>query len=152
MERFVVERCIKPKNFGDAKKTELHHFSDASEVGYGAVMYIHQINQEGKIHCSFGISKSRLAPMKPITMPRLELSAATVAVNLDKMMRRELDIQINHSMFWTNSTAVLKYIKNENKHFQVFVANRLAVTHDGTQQIQWSYIESSSDPGDDTPR
>ena len=72
--------------------------------------------------------------MKPITMPRLELSAATVAVKLDKMMQRELDIQINHSMFWTDSTAVLKYIKNENKHFQVLVANRLAVIHDGTQQ------------------
>ena len=99
LERFGVKRCIKPESFGDAKKTEFHHFSNASEVGYGAVTYIHQINQEGKIHCSFGISKSRLAHMKPITMPKLELFAATVAVNLDKMMRRELDIQINHSMF-----------------------------------------------------
>ena len=73
-------------------------------------------------------------------------------MNLIKMMRRGLDIQINHSMFWTDSTAVLKYIKNENKDFQVFVANRLAVIHDGTQQTQWSYIESSSNPGDDTSR
>ncbi len=152
MEKFSIERCIKPKNFGDVKTTELHHFSDASEVGYGAVTYIRQVNQDGKIHCSFGISKSRLAPMKPITMPRLELSAAAVAVKLDKMMRRELDIRIDRSMFWTDSTAVLKYIKNENKRFQVFVANRLAVIYDGTQPTQWSYIESSGNPADDTSR
>ena len=66
LERFGVERCIKPENFGDAKKTELHHFSDASKAGYGEVTYIRQISQEGKIHCSSGISKSRLAPMKPL--------------------------------------------------------------------------------------
>ena len=126
LEHFGAKRCIKSENFGNAKKTELHHFSDDSEVGYSAVTYIRQINQEGKIYCSFGIRKSRLAPMTPITMPRLQPSATTAAVNLDKMMQRELDIQINHSMFCTDSTAVLKYIENENKHFQVFVANRLA--------------------------
>ena len=85
-------------------------------------------------------------------MQRFELSAAVVAVNLDKMMQRELDIQVNHSMFWTDSAAVLKYIKNENKRFQVFVANRPAFIHDGTQQTQWSNIESSSKRGDDTSR
>ena len=46
LEHFGVERCIKPENLGDAKKIELHHFSDSSEVGYGAVTYIRQINQE----------------------------------------------------------------------------------------------------------
>ena len=55
-------------------------------------------------------------------------------------------------MFWTDSTAVLKYIKNENKLFHVFVANRLAVIQDVTQQTQWSCIKSSSNPGDDTSR
>ena len=68
------------------------------------------------------------------------------------MTQRELDIQINHSMFWTDSTAVSKYIKNENKRLHIIVANRLAVIHDGTQQTQWSYMESSSNPGDDTSR
>ena len=62
-----------------------------------------------------------------MTIARLELPAATVAVKLDKMVRRELDIPIDRSYFWTDSTSVLKYIKNENKRFKTFVANRLAV-------------------------
>ena len=87
-----VQRCFKPENFGEVKTVELDHFSDASEDGFGAVSYVRTVNHESKIHCSFGIGKSRLAPLKPMTIPRLELSAATVAVKLDRMLKRELEI------------------------------------------------------------
>ena len=152
IEQFSIKRCIKPENFGDVTHTELHHFSDASEVGYGAVTYLKSVNNEGNIHCSFILGKSRLTPIKPVTIPRLELTAATVAVKLDKMVRRELDIPIDRSYFWTDSTSVLKYIKNENKRFQTFVANRLAVIHDGTNPNQWFYIDTVMNPADDASR
>ena len=141
IEQFSIERSIKPANF-----------SDASEVGYGAVTYLRSMNKEGNIHCSFILGKSRLTPIKPVTIPRLELTAATVAVKLDKMVRRELDISIDKSYFWTDSTSVLKYIKNENKRFQTFVANRLAVIHDGTNPDQWFYIDKVLNPADDASR
>ena len=142
IEQFSIERCIKPENFGDVTHTELHHFSDASEVGYGAVTYLKSVNNEGNIHCSFILGKSRLTPIKPVTIPKLELTAATVAMKLDKMVRRELDIPSDRSYFWTDSTSVLKYIKNENKRFQTFVANMLAVIHDSTNPNQWFYIDT----------
>ena len=65
------------------------------------------------------------------------------------MLRRELDIPIDRSCFWTDSTSVLKYIKNENKRFHTFIANRLAITHDGTNPYQLFYIDSVLNPADD---
>ena len=147
-----VQRCFKPENFGEVKTVELHHFSDASEDGFGAVSYVRTINHEGKIHCSFAIGKSRLAPLKPMTIPRLELSAATVAVKLDRMLKRELEIRVDRSVFWTDSTAVIKYINNENKRFQTFVANRIAVIKDGSDPSQWHYVQTKMNPADDASR
>eukprot|EP00794_Sanderia_malayensis_P021143 gene21143-biopygen14691 len=110
--KLAVPRCFQPENFGEVKRVELHHFCDASENGYGA-SYVRTISREGEINCSFAIGKSRLAPLKPMTIPRLELSAATVAVKLDRMLKRELEICVEKSVFWTDSTAVIKYINNE---------------------------------------
>ena len=152
LQKFSVDRCFKPEAFGEPNMTELHHFSDASEAGYGAVSYIRMTNNKGEVHCAFVAGKSRLAPLKFMTIPRLELSAATVAVKLDQMIRKELDCEINKSFFWTDSQAVLRYIYNENRRFQTFVANRLAIIHDGSDPEQWRYIDTTSNPADDASR
>ena len=152
LAKLKVPRCFKPEDFGEVATVELHHFSDASEDGFGAVSYLRTVNYEGRIQCSFAIGKSRLAPLKPMTIPRLELSAATVAVKLDRMLRRELEIQVARSVFWTDSTAVIKYISNENRRFQTFVANRIAVIRDGSDPSQWNYVQTKMNPADDASR
>ena len=98
---------MKPESFGEIIDAQLHHYSNVLQNGYGAVSHIRMESDSGRIHCSLLIAKSKLAPVKPITIPRLELSAAAVAVRLDSMIRRELDIKINKSFFRTDSTAVL---------------------------------------------
>ena len=152
LQEFSVDRCLKPETFGEPSKKELHHFSDASEGGYGAVSYIRMTNSKSKVHCAFVTGKSRLSPLKYMTIPRLELSSATVAVKLDQMIRKELDYKINRSFFWTDGQAVLRYIYNENRRFQTFVANRLAIIHDGSDSEQWRYIDTASNPADDASR
>lgn len=69
-------------NFGSTK-----YFAGASDTGYGTVTYILIKNDKGDKHCSFLMAKSRVAPLKQITIPRMELTAAVVAVKIDKMMR-----------------------------------------------------------------
>ena len=91
-----------PEGFSEGA-AELHHFSDASSVGYGDCMFIRVINQMGRIHVALLLSKGRLAPLKQMTIPRLELCAAAEAVKLDNLARRELDIPIGRSTFWTDS-------------------------------------------------
>ena len=140
LEEIVIDRCFVPAEFGEIATRELHHFSDASQVAYGAVSYLRTVSKEGDIHCSFLIGKSRLAPLKATTIPRLELSAA------------ELDMKIERSVFWTDSTCVLKYIQNESRRFQTFVANRISKIHDTSKASQWNYVNTNLNPANDASR
>ena len=135
----------------ETKSTQLH-FSDASQQGCGAVSYIRVEDVSGNVKCSFLMGKSRLAPIKPVTIPRLELSAAVVSTKLDKMSRNELNLPVDQSFFWTDSTCVLRYIENTNKRFQTFVANRIATIHDTSTPTQWNYVDTHSNPADDASR
>ncbi|XP_038072937.1 uncharacterized protein LOC119741257 [Patiria miniata] len=65
------------------------------------------------------------------------------------MVRRELDVSLEDSVFWTDSTIVLQYVKNEERRFLTFVANRVAVIHSGSSPSQWHHIESTLNPADD---
>ncbi|XP_028404804.1 uncharacterized protein LOC114527371 [Dendronephthya gigantea] len=152
IEKLYVPRCFKPSEFGKIVSSQLHQFADASERAYGAVSYLRLVNEHGDIHVSFVIGKARLAPLKVVTIPRLELSAAVVATRLDKMVRNEIDFSIDASVFWTDSTTVLGYILNEEKRFKTFVANRVAVIHETTIPSQWKYVSTQLNPADDASR
>ena len=130
LENMSIPRCVQKPDFGDVESTQLHLFSDASDVGYGVVAYLCFTNQDGAIHCSLLYSRARVAPLKKMTTPRLELTAATLAVRTDTKLRQELDIDIDSTYFWTDSMAVIRYIANKKTRFHTFVANRLAVIHE----------------------
>jgi len=142
-----VPRCYRPQSFRPVT-TELHHFSDASELGYGAVSYLRFTDKTGNIHCSIVVGKSRLAPLKTISIPRLELSAAVVAVRLNTMVREQLTLPIDKTFYWTDSTAVLQYIRNTNRRFKTYVANRLTVIHEGSNVAQWKHVGTNQNPAD----
>ena len=99
--------------------------------------YLQLVSHEDRIHCSFPFGKSRVAPLKAILVPRLELSAATVSVRQDKMLKEELEMPPNcESVFWSDSMSVLRYVKNESTRFHTFVANRVAVLREGSSPDQ----------------
>ena len=63
----------------------LHHFSNTSKEGYGQVLYLKLVDTENKIHCALVMGKSRVAPLKFVSIPRLELTAATLSVKISKL-------------------------------------------------------------------
>ena len=152
LNRFHVDRCVKPENFGLTRTARLHHFCDASESGYGTVSYLSLTNCNGNVHVSFVLAKARVAPVKQMSIPRLELAAATLAVKVDRMLQKELHMDLENSTFWTDSTSVLKYIYNETKRFHTYVANRIAVIHNLSQVHQWRYVNTRDNPADDASR
>jgi len=145
-----VKRCIKPSTA--VVTTQMHHFCDASQYAYGVVSYLRSVDTDGQVSCNLLMSRSRLAPMKAMTIPRLELAAATLAVKFDKLIRHEMEITIDNSFFWTDSTIVLRYICNDDKRFHTFVANRVALIRENSTPKQWRHIDSQLNPADDASR
>ena len=127
---------------------ELHVFSDASSFAYGSCCYLRLVNQQGKTHCCFVAGKARVAPIKTVTIPRLELTAAVLSVRLETLVKKELGFADCRSVFWTDSSAVLQTIKNSTKRFAVFVANRITVIDEHTSLQQWNYVPTKLNPAD----
>lgn len=87
LNAFEVPRCVKPVDFGKVARAQLHHFADASEAGYGTVTYLSMLNQQHHIRVSFLLGKAWVTPLKAIIIPRLELTAAVLAVCVDSMLK-----------------------------------------------------------------
>ena len=106
---YAVKACdrpfFKPPNFGTIAYSQLHHFSDTSEIGFGSVSYLRLVDINDRVHCTILQGKSQLAPLKKFTIPQLELSAATVSMRSGKAIKRELELPLTEpSVFWTDST------------------------------------------------
>ncbi|XP_073725195.1 uncharacterized protein [Misgurnus anguillicaudatus] len=132
--------------------TDLHRYSDASESAYGAVAYLRTEDQLGKIHISFVLARSRVAPRRVLSVPRLELCAAVTGAQLANLLRKELTLPIRHTILWTDSTTVLSWIHSESCHFKVFVGTRVAEIHELTNLTAWRYVDSVQNPADDLTR
>ncbi|XP_043209382.1 uncharacterized protein LOC122374611 [Amphibalanus amphitrite] len=122
------------------KLYELHHFCDASLEGYGYCSYLRIMTEDGQMASSLVFSKARVTPKRPLTVPRLELTAAVAMVKGSCLLRRELDIPELNEVFWTDSKVVLGYIYNESKRFHVFVSNRVQQIRQATRPTQWRHV------------
>ena len=98
--------------------------------------------------CSFVMSKSRIAPLKVITLPRLELSSARIGARLSKLVVHEIGLPIEKIQYWSDSTITLQYIKNKKHRLRVFEANRVSDIHEISEPEQWNKIDGSINPAD----
>ena len=137
-----ISRCIKPHMFGKIVETSLYHFSDASEKGYGQCSYIRLLNDEGKIHCSLLVGKSRVTLKKFLSSPRWELTAAVLSVKMACLIKKELNLGDITEKFWTDSQVVQK----------VFVANWVQNIQEHSDVNQCKYVKGRDNSADDASR
>ena len=131
---------------------ELHHFSDASEAGYGQCSYLKITDAHGQISSSLVMAKSRVTPSQPVTIPRLELMAAVLSLKIARFVDEELDYDDIKHIFWTDSKVGLWYISNEAKRFHVFVVNCIQQIRSFSEPSQWQHVHTSEKPADYTSR
>ena len=143
----AVPRCYLPTG-ATVTDTELHVFSDASETGYGTVGYVRYSLADGKFWCSFLMGKSRVAPLKFVTVPRLELTAAVLSAQMMKHLLIETDLIFHRVCLWTDSAVVLRYLKSTSKRFATFVANRVQRIRELTSCACWRYVPTTCNPAD----
>ncbi|XP_064638323.1 uncharacterized protein LOC135494337 [Lineus longissimus] len=94
------------------------------------------------------MAKARVVPLKPVTVPRLELQAAVVSVKISDLFNRELTYPNFKNVLWTNSKVAIGYIKNEARRFHIYVANRIQRIHESSSPNQWRYVATDENPAD----
>lgn len=146
-----IPRCAKPLGC-NSTQPELHVFSDASEVGYGIVVYERWPVGDNQHECRILYAKSRVAPLKAVSLPRLELNAARLAARVAADIKRELRAYHWTVNYWTDSMIVLHYIRNVSTRFSTFVANRISAIRELSLPSQWCYVAGTNNPADLTSR
>ena len=115
--------------------------------------YLRQVDNKNDIHVSLVFGKSRVSPLKFVTIPRLELTAAATSVKLAAMVKEELMLRdMLQTVYWSDSKICLGYISNESRRFRVFVANRVSTIRSYLRKDQWHYVDTKLNPADHASR
>ncbi|CAG9134394.1 unnamed protein product [Plutella xylostella] len=134
--------CTSPSN------VSLEVFVDASQAAYAACVYLRSTNDAGDVNVRLLCSKSRVAPLKTATIPRLELCGALLGARLADRVTTALRGTVTKKTFWTDSTIVLGWIKTQPKVLKTFVCNRIQEIHELTSEDTWRWVPTSMNPSD----
>ncbi|XP_055632494.1 uncharacterized protein LOC129772975 [Toxorhynchites rutilus septentrionalis] len=125
----------------------MHCFCDASKKGYGCAVYVVSPDETSQLQSHLLTSKSRVAPLRGLTIPRLELCAALLGSQLVNNLR--INTVFNGPVvFWTDSTIVLHWIKSTSNKWKIFVSNRVAEIQRLTKDHEWRHVTTESNPAD----
>lgn len=146
LNSYKIPRWI--SNMSDPVLTEVHTFADASERAYGACVYVRTVGGDGTVCVRLLASKNKVAPLKPTTIPRLELCGALLGSRLCGKVVESLTISVNRCYFWSDSMIVLGWLSTSPSRLNSFVRNRVSEIQDDTAGQTWSYVPSKDNPAD----
>lgn len=133
----------------ESSSLELHGFCDASQNAYAAVIYLRSTDTNGNVHCHLLTSKSRIAPVKSTTIPRLELMGALLLAELFEKIISNWKLQKKPSVFaWTDSEIVIYWLNGDTNRWEVFVCNRIIKIKEIIPAENWRHISTDSNPAD----
>ena len=144
-QRVVNVRIPRYIGWGSDSLCDLHVFTDASSIAYCAVVYMSVI-KENKNRVSLIFSKTRMAPIRAVSIPRLGLLAVTIGCRAVKFVESQLHLPIRKRVLWTDSQCVLYWLRTM-KILTTFVENRIKEIK-SDENIQFRYINSIENPAD----
>ena len=130
----------------------MHIYSDASEKAIAAAAYSVGFKDGSVESKRLVLGKAKVAPKSGHTIPRLELCAAVLAVEVFKTIREHLKLTFEEVFFFTDSKVVLGYIKNRSRRFYTYVSNRVAKILHLSKPEQWFYVNTPDNPADSATR
>ncbi|XP_038122496.1 uncharacterized protein LOC119771145 [Culex quinquefasciatus] len=144
LENMRIPRYLSPFR----GRIQLHGFSDASEQAYAAVVYARSVNANGNISVVLIAAKSRVAPIKQVSLPRLELCGAwLLALLMERITEALSHLAIEH-WAWTDSTIVLNWLSTHPRKWKTYVANRTAAILDYLPRSCWNHVLGKENPAD----
>ena len=148
----VLSECHVPRYYFPKDvsiiNVQLHGFSDASEDAYAAAVYVRGKESNGTVHVSLIMAKTRVSPLKRLTIPRLELCGAYLLSQLLDHVKSIYQIPIADVYAWTDSTIVLNWLSECSRKFKTFVGNRVSNIIDVIPPSRWSHVRSQDNPTD----
>lgn len=141
-----VPRCL-ASALMRKERLELHIFTDASEDAIAAVAYLRCITDHA-IHVSFVMAKTKVAPLKAVSIARLELQGALIGSRLATYITTEYKVDICERRFWTDSTIVLQWIKSDSRTYKPFVGNRVGEIQETTETSEWKWVPTELNVAD----
>ena len=130
------------------KKTELHGFSDASQAAFGAVVYCRTTYADHPPVVSLVTAKTKVAKLKPPTVPRLELCGAVLLTKILKNSASILQVPPEDWHAWSDSAIVLAWLDGRSKQLPIFVSNRVHFIMQETAPSMWHHVPTTSNPAD----
>ncbi|UYV68379.1 hypothetical protein LAZ67_5004158 [Cordylochernes scorpioides] len=132
----------------EIEELQLHGFCDASLIAYSAVFYLKTRFKIQKIKINLITSKTKVAPLKTITIPRLELSAALLLAQLNQVILESFPFQPDKTFLWTDSQICIDWIRSDASRWKAFVSNRVSSIQNLTQITDWFHVSSQDNPAD----
>lgn len=149
LKELSFARSFVSVSWKEKKDVELHCFCDASLKAYGAVVYIKVFESDGSFSISLVMSKTRVSPLKPVTLPRLELLGAVIGAKLVNSVRQALELPKDVKYYcWTDSTVTLQWIQSDPIKWKMFVCNRVVQIQEVTAPECWAHCIGSENPAD----
>ncbi|KAK4324412.1 hypothetical protein Pmani_004972 [Petrolisthes manimaculis] len=150
IKNFEINRCYFPGlSLTSVEGLEVHAFSDASEKGYGSCMYFRVPKSDEEFHISFVMSRTKVAPIKRVTLPRLELLGALLSARLMHFVKSALHLDdCVRLVYWTDSKVALSWIKGNPTKWKMFVANRVTEIQTLSSPSNWFHCPGKDNPAD----
>lgn len=145
LEKFRIDRWI---GLSEDTKVSLMGFCDSSEAAYGAIIFARVEYPNGDIACNLLVSKTRVAPLKTVSIPRLELSAAELMGRLVTEFKKTMGFSSIDYTLWIDSSPALYWIRKSPCNLKTFVANRVTSIQDNTDIKCWRYVNTKENPAD----
>ncbi len=152
LENWRISRTYFATSFQETTEKEVIVFSDASEKAIAAVAYLRSTNGDENQHTGFILGKTKVAPSHGHTIPRLELCAAVLAVEIAAVVCQHLDLPTESVRYFSDSKVVLGYIHNNTRRFYVYVTNRVQLIRKYSSPEQWNYVPTDKNPADSGTR
>lgn len=150
VEQVQIPRCYRSKLTTESD-VQLHTFVDASETAFAAVSFLRFTSGE-QVECLIVASKTRVAPLKFQSIPRLELQAAVLGIRLAQSITEALSIRFKKRYFWSDSRDVICWINSDHRRFSPFVAHRVSEILDTTETSEWFWIPTKLNVADDATK